>query len=69
MVPANRFLQSRAQGCSICSGWLPESCGPHSSLPPPWRNKKDLRTLGGTPDRDPCSLWGLIWGLPRDMTI
>ena len=28
-----------------------------------------LRTLGGTPDRDPCSLWGLIWGLPRDIEV
>ena len=26
----------------------------------------NLRTFGGTPNRDPCSLWGLIWGLPRD---
>ena len=28
-----------------------------------------LRTLGGTPNRDPCSLWGLIWGLPRDRGV
>ena len=28
-----------------------------------------LRTLGGTPNRDPCSLWGLIWGLPRDIGV
>ena len=26
-----------------------------------------LRTLGGTPNRDPCSLWGVIWGVPRDI--
>ena len=26
-----------------------------------------LRTFGGTPNRDPCSLWGLIWRLPRDI--
>ena len=26
-----------------------------------------LRTFGGTPNRDPCSLLGLIWGLPRDI--
>ena len=26
-----------------------------------------LRTLGGTPNGDPCSLWGLIWGLHRDI--
>ena len=25
-----------------------------------------LRTFGGTPSRDLCSLWGLIWGLPRE---
>ena len=25
-----------------------------------------LKTLGGTPNRDPCSLWGLIWGLYND---
>ena len=28
--------------------------------------RKVLRTFGGTPKRDPCSLWGLIWGHPRD---
>ena len=28
-----------------------------------------LKTLGGTPNRDPCSLWGLIWGLPRDIGV
>ena len=28
-----------------------------------------LRTFGGTPNRDPCSLWGLIWGLPRDIGV
>ena len=28
-----------------------------------------LRTLGGTPNRDPCSLWGLIWGHPRDIGV
>ena len=30
---------------------------------------ENLRTLGGTPHRDPCSLWGLIWGLPRDIGV
>ena len=29
----------------------------------------NLRTLGGTPNGDPCSLWGLIWGLPRDVGV
>ena len=28
-----------------------------------------LRTSGGTPNRDPCSLWGLIWGVPRDIGV
>ena len=28
-----------------------------------------LRTLGGTPNRDPCSLLGLIWGVPRDIGV
>ena len=28
-----------------------------------------LRTLGGTPNRDLCSLWGFIWGLPRDVGV
>ena len=28
-----------------------------------------LGTFGGTPNRDPCSLWGLIWGLPRDIGV
>ena len=28
-----------------------------------------VRTFGGTPNRDPCSLWGLIWGLPRDIGV
>ena len=28
-----------------------------------------LRTFGGTPNRDPCSLWRLIWGLPRDIEV
>ena len=28
-----------------------------------------LRTVGGTPNRDPCSLWGLIWGVPRDVGL
>ena len=28
-----------------------------------------LRTVGGTPSRDPSSLLGLIWGLPRDMGV
>ena len=27
------------------------------------------RTFGGTPDRDPCSLWGLIYRLPRDIGV
>ena len=29
----------------------------------------DLRTLGGTPNRDPCSFWGFIWGVPRDIGV
>ena len=28
--------------------------------------RHDRRTFGGIPNRDLCSLWGLIWGLPRD---
>ena len=28
-----------------------------------------LGTFGGTPNRDPCSLWGLVWGLPRDIGL
>ena len=28
-----------------------------------------LRTLGGTPNGDPCSFWGLIWGLPGDIGV
>ena len=28
-----------------------------------------LRTFGGTPNRGPCSLWGLIWGLPKDIGL
>ena len=28
-----------------------------------------LRTVGGTPYRDPCSLWVLIWGLPTDIVV
>ena len=32
-------------------------------------SRVNLRTLGGTPNRDPCSLWGLIWGLPRDIGV
>ena len=37
----------------------------------PWQRQKchTLRTLGGTPNRDPCSLWGLIWGPPRDIGV
>ena len=27
---------------------------------------KDFRRA---PNRDPCSLWGLIWGLPRDIGV
>ena len=32
-------------------------------------NSLFLRTLGGTPNRDPGSLWGLLWGLPRDIEV
>ena len=28
-----------------------------------------LRTFGGTPNRDPCSSWGLIWEHPRDIRV
>ena len=28
-----------------------------------------LRAFGGTPNRDPCSLWGLILGLPSDIGV
>ena len=28
-----------------------------------------LRTVGGTLNRDPCSLWGLIWGHSRDIGV
>ena len=28
-----------------------------------------LRTFGGTPNRDPCSLWALIWGHPRNLGV
>ena len=28
-----------------------------------------LRTFGGTPNRDPCILWGIIWGHPRDIGV
>ena len=28
-----------------------------------------LRTFGGAPNRDPCSLWGLIWGHPGDIGV
>ena len=28
-----------------------------------------LGALGGTPNRDPGSLWGLIWGLIRDIGV
>ena len=31
--------------------------------------KSHLKTFGGTPNRDPCSLWGLIWGHPRDIGL
>ena len=33
------------------------------------KSKQTLRIFGGTPNRDPCSLWGLIWGLPRDIGV
>ena len=42
------------------------------SLEPPQKmraHKQFPRTFGGTPNRDPCSLWGLVWGLPRDMGL
>ena len=29
----------------------------------------NLRTFRGTPNRDLCRLWGLIWGLPRDIGL
>ena len=28
-----------------------------------------LRSFGGTPNRDPGSLWGLICGHPRDIGV
>ena len=28
-----------------------------------------LGALGGTLNGDPCSLWGLIWALPRDIGV
>ena len=28
-----------------------------------------LRTFGGTPNRDSCSLCGSIWGLPNDIGV
>ena len=39
---------------------IPETVGEESM---------SLRTLGGTPNRDPCSLWGLIWGVPKDIGV
>ena len=30
---------------------------------------RGLRTFGGTPSRDPCSLWGLTWGRPGDVGV
>ena len=33
---------------------------------PEFRISKDFL---GTPNRDPCSLWGLIWGLPREIGV
>ena len=35
----------------------------------PQNNGLSPRTVGGTPNRDPCSLWGLIWGLPKDIGV
>ena len=32
-------------------------------------NAKNLKTFGGTPKRDPCSFWGLIWGHPRNIGV
>ena len=40
--------------------------GMGSSLLP---RSEHLKTLGGTPNKDPCSLCGLIWGLPRDIGV
>ena len=34
-----------------------------------WRYTSNLRTLGGTPNRDPCNLLGLIWRVPRDIGV
>ena len=28
-----------------------------------------IGSFGGTPNRDPCSLWGLISGVPRDIGV
>ena len=34
-----------------------------------WTSSYHQRTFGGTPNRDPGSLWGLIWGHPRDIGL
>ena len=46
--------------CFLGIRWFHSSCRPSSCV---------LRTLGGTPNRDPCSLWGSIWGLLRDIGV
>ena len=33
------------------------------------KHKECVRTLGGTPNKDPCGLSGLIWGLPWDIGV
>ena len=42
---------------------------PTQALNPKGLGFRGLRTLGGTPNRDPCSLWGSIWGLPWDLGL
>ena len=57
MTLAGTKTHTRQHGCVLTA---PKSfCGTLAS--------RVLRTLGGTPNRDPCSLWGLIWGVPRDI--